>query len=66
METTRCLASLRDELQQHDALYVPMQVYWAVQPNSRARAMSNWERKRVYLEHELIKYAQYAAVLQDA
>lgn len=66
VETTRCLASLRDELQQHDALYVPMQVYWAVQPNSRARAMSNWERKRVYLEHELIKYAQYAAVLQDA
>ncbi|WFD33757.1 hypothetical protein MCUN1_000574 [Malassezia cuniculi] len=62
-QTEQYLASVRNELQGHNAVYAPMQAYWAVWPNARARAMSNWERKRAYLEHELIKYTYYSNAL---
>lgn len=62
-QTAECLASLRQELQDHDSVHMPMQAYWAVWPDARARAMANWERKRAYLVRELVKYAKYSATL---
>lgn len=62
-QTAECLASLRQELQDHDSVHMPMQAYWAVWPGARARALANWERKRAYLVRELVKYAKYSATL---
>lgn len=60
------VATLTQELQEHNELRGPMMALYPSRSQSAAKALSNWERKSQYLLAEHVKYESYVDSLQAA
>ncbi|OBZ68281.1 PH and SEC7 domain-containing protein C11E3.11c [Grifola frondosa] len=60
------VASLKDDLQQHNELRTPMMHLYQPRSSNATRALSNWEKKSQYLLTESVKYDSYIDSLRTA
>ncbi|PCH43866.1 hypothetical protein WOLCODRAFT_138645 [Wolfiporia cocos MD-104 SS10] len=62
----RHVASLKDDLKQHNELRTPMMNLYQPRSSNASKAMGNWEKKSQYLLTEIVKYESYIDSLQMA
>ncbi|KAI0305683.1 hypothetical protein B0F90DRAFT_1815266 [Multifurca ochricompacta] len=60
------VATLMQELQEHNELRGPMMALYPSRSQNAAKALSNWEKKSQYLLAEHVKYESYVDSLQAA
>ncbi|KAI6505638.1 hypothetical protein MCOR13_003995 [Pyricularia oryzae] len=63
---TAYVASIEEELRQHNALRSPMLLAFSPRSSNASKAMGNWQRKSEYLLRESVKYRTYVDALHEA
>ena len=58
--------NIQEELQRHKELKGPILLAFTPRIANHSRAMSNWERKKDYLDNEVKKFAGYLEALEFA